>query len=141
MNPYYPFSGQKDWEVGSWLLHSRLSMGKIDGFLSLDMIKTLPLLFHLAKELHGRAEIVPSGLCWMSQVVPTAHPTKLPIVLYWCDPLDCILGLLNHPAFHDHLDFTPRRVYSTAQQLCHVYSEWTTSDDAWNMQVCIVSSV
>ncbi|KAG2087116.1 uncharacterized protein F5147DRAFT_748558 [Suillus discolor] len=133
-NPYYPFSGQKDWEVGSWLLHSGLSMGKIDSFLSLDMIKTLPLSFHSAKELRGRAEMLPSGPCWMSQVVPTAHPTKSPIVLYWRDPLDCISGLLNHPAFHDHLDFTPRRVYSTAQRLCHVYSEWMTSDDAWNMQ-------
>ncbi|KAG1865732.1 hypothetical protein C8R48DRAFT_747731 [Suillus tomentosus] len=134
MNPYYPFSGQKDWEVGSWLLHSGLSMGKIDSFLSLDMIKTLPLSFHSAKELCGRAEMLPSGPRWMSQVVPTAHPTKSPVVLYWRDPLDCISGLLNHPAFHDHLDFTPRRVYSTAQRLCHVYSEWMTSDDAWNMQ-------
>ncbi|KAG2053492.1 hypothetical protein BDR06DRAFT_836590, partial [Suillus hirtellus] len=119
--PYYPFSGQKDWEVGSWLLHSGLSMGKIDSFLLLDM--TLPLLFYLAKELHGRVEMLPSGLCWMSQVVPTAHPMKSPIVLYWRDPLDCILGLLNHPAFHDRLDFMPRRVYSTVQQLCCVYSE------------------
>ncbi|KAG1854018.1 hypothetical protein F4604DRAFT_1686206 [Suillus subluteus] len=32
-NPYYPFSSQKDWQVGSWLLHSGLSMGKIDSFL------------------------------------------------------------------------------------------------------------
>ncbi|KAG1884486.1 uncharacterized protein F5891DRAFT_971192 [Suillus fuscotomentosus] len=133
-NPYYPFSGQKDWEVGSWLLRSGLSMGKIDSFLSLDMIKTLPLSFHSAKELCGRAEMLPSGPRWMSQVVPTAHPTKSPVVLYWRDPLDCISGLLNHPAFHDHLDFTPRRVYSTAQRLCRVYSEWMTSDDAWNMQ-------
>ncbi|KAG1798270.1 uncharacterized protein HD556DRAFT_1440610 [Suillus plorans] len=133
-NPYYPFSGQKDWEVRSWLLRSGLSMGKIDSFLLLNMIKTLPLSFHSAKELCSRAEMLPSGPRWMSQVVPTAHPTKLPVVLYWRDPLDCISGLLNHPAFHNHLDFTPRRVYSTAQRLCHVYSEWMTSDDAWNMQ-------
>ncbi|KAG2065936.1 hypothetical protein BDR04DRAFT_1121502 [Suillus decipiens] len=29
-NLYYPFSGQKDWELGSWLLHLGLSMGKIN---------------------------------------------------------------------------------------------------------------
>ncbi|KAG1845211.1 hypothetical protein F4604DRAFT_1978525 [Suillus subluteus] len=133
-NPYYPFSSQKDWQVGSWLLRSGLSMGKIDSFLSLEMIKTLPLSFHLAKELHGRAEMLPSGPHWMSQIVPTTHPMKSPVVLYWCDPLDCILGLLNHPAFHDQLDFTPLRVYTTAQWLCRVYSEWMTGDDAWNMQ-------
>ncbi|KAG2361259.1 hypothetical protein BDR07DRAFT_1287681 [Suillus spraguei] len=37
-NPYYPFSGWKDWEVASWLLLSELSMGKIDSFLSLEMV-------------------------------------------------------------------------------------------------------
>jgi hypothetical protein len=37
-NPYYPFSSWKDWEVGSWLLRSGLSMGKIDSFLSLEMV-------------------------------------------------------------------------------------------------------
>ncbi|KAG1830041.1 hypothetical protein EV424DRAFT_1535453 [Suillus variegatus] len=134
MNPYYPFSGQRDWEVGSWLLHSGLSMGKIDSFLSLEMIKTLPLSFSSAKELRGRAEMLPSGPRWMSQTIPTMHPTKSPVVLYWRDPLDCVSSLLNHPAFHDELDFTPRRVYTTAQRLCRVYSEWMTSDDAWNMQ-------
>ncbi|KAG1749456.1 hypothetical protein EDB19DRAFT_2022570 [Suillus lakei] len=36
-NPYYPFSGRKDWEIALWLLHSGLSMGKIDSFLSLEM--------------------------------------------------------------------------------------------------------
>jgi len=40
-NPYYPFSGRKDWEVASWLLCSGLSMGKIDSFLSLEMVGTL----------------------------------------------------------------------------------------------------
>ncbi|KAG1817873.1 hypothetical protein DFJ58DRAFT_888393 [Suillus subalutaceus] len=64
-----PISSRKDWEVGSWLLRSGLSMGKIDSFLSLEM-----------------------------------------------------------------LDFTPRRVYTTAQRLCRVFSEWATGDDAWNMQ-------
>ncbi|KAG1854223.1 hypothetical protein F4604DRAFT_1932825 [Suillus subluteus] len=50
-NPYYLFSEWKDWEVGSWLLCSGLSMGKIDSFLSLEMIKALPLSFCSMKEL------------------------------------------------------------------------------------------
>ncbi|KAG1800627.1 hypothetical protein EV424DRAFT_1332034, partial [Suillus variegatus] len=90
--------------------------------------------FSSAKELRGRAEMLPSGPRWMSQTIPTMHPTKSPVVLYWHDPLDCVSSLLNHPAFHDELDFTPHRVYTTVQRLCHVYSEWMTSDDAWNMQ-------
>ncbi|KAG1812038.1 hypothetical protein EV424DRAFT_1473622 [Suillus variegatus] len=109
-NLYYPFSGRKEWEVVSWLLHLGLSMGKINSFLSLEMIKDLSLLFPSAKELRGRAEMLPSGPCWMSQVIPTAHPTKLP------------------------LDFMPCRVYTTAQRLYRVYSEWMTANDAWKMQ-------
>ncbi|KAG2368010.1 hypothetical protein BDR07DRAFT_1270849 [Suillus spraguei] len=116
-NLNYPFSGQKDWEIALWLLHLGLSMGKIDSFLSLEMasklfhfhytfndksfikIKGLPLSFSLAKELQGRAEMLPSGPRWMSQVLSTSHPTKSPIILYWHDLLDCILAILNHPFF------------------------------------------
>ena len=152
-NHYYPFSSRKDWEVVSWLLRSGLSMAKINSFLSLEMvsfklfhcicgsdkclvkIKSLPLSFCSAKELRGRAEMLPSGPCWLSQVIPTAHPTKSPVILYWRDPLDCIASILNHPFFHDRIDFMPCRVYTTAQRWCHVYSEWMTGDDTWNMQV------
>ncbi|KAG1796320.1 uncharacterized protein HD556DRAFT_1431393 [Suillus plorans] len=136
-NLYYPFSGRKDWELASWLLRLGLSMGKIDSFLSLEIIQGLPLSFSLAKELQGRAEMLPSGPHWMSQVIETKHLTKSPVILYWHDPLDCISNLLNHPSFHDQLDFTPCKVYTTAQQLCCVYSEWMTGDDAWTMQVHI----
>ncbi|KAG2131043.1 hypothetical protein DEU56DRAFT_872231 [Suillus clintonianus] len=133
-NLYYLFSGRKEWEVASWLLRSGLSMGKINSFLSLEMIKDLSLSFSSAKELRGRAKMLPSGPHWMSQVIPTAHPMKSPVILYWCDPLNCISSILNHPTFHKELDFMPRRVYTTAQQLYHVYSKWMTGNDAWEMQ-------
>jgi hypothetical protein len=132
-NHYYPFSGRKDWEVALWLLRSGLSMAKVDSFLKLEMvsfrlihciycpdkclikIKSLPLSFHSAKELRGRVEMLPGGPPWMSQVIPTVHSTKSPVILYWCDPLECIASLLNHPFFHNRMDFTPHRVYATAQ--------------------------
>jgi hypothetical protein len=37
-NLYYPFSCRQDWEIASWLLRSGLSMGKIDSFLSLEVV-------------------------------------------------------------------------------------------------------
>ena len=37
-NLFYPFASQEDWQVASWLLHSRLSMAAIDSFLSLDLV-------------------------------------------------------------------------------------------------------
>ncbi|KAG2080578.1 uncharacterized protein F5147DRAFT_749292 [Suillus discolor] len=120
-------SWPKNWELASWLLHSGLSMGKIDSFLSLEIIKGLPLSFSSAKELPR----------WMSQVIETMHPTKTPVVLYWRDLLDCISSILNHPSFHDQLDFTPCKVYTMVQQLCRVYSEWMIGDDAWKIQLAL----
>lgn len=37
-NVYYPFASFDDWEMGLWLLHSRLSMAAIDSFLSLKIV-------------------------------------------------------------------------------------------------------
>ncbi|KAG2359752.1 hypothetical protein BDR07DRAFT_1291414, partial [Suillus spraguei] len=79
-------------------------------------------------------EMLPSGPHWMSQIIHTLHSTKLPIILYWCNPLECISTILKHPFFHDQMDFTPCKVYSTVKKVCHVYMEWMTGDDAWNMQ-------
>ncbi|KAG1881763.1 hypothetical protein C8R48DRAFT_550766, partial [Suillus tomentosus] len=108
-NLYYPFSSRRDWQLAAWLLRSGLSMGKIDSFLSLEMIKDLPLSFRSAKELRGRAEMLPSGPRWQSRVIPMSHPTKSPVVLYWRDPIECIAALFNHPLFHNYIDLTPRR--------------------------------
>lgn len=38
-NLFYPFASQADWQIGSWLLRSGLSMTAIDSFLSLDLVK------------------------------------------------------------------------------------------------------
>ena len=37
-NLYYPFASRIDWQLASWLLHSRLSMAAIDNFLSLELV-------------------------------------------------------------------------------------------------------
>lgn len=37
-NLYYPFASRDDWEIGSWLLQSGLSMKAIDKFLSLRLV-------------------------------------------------------------------------------------------------------
>ncbi|KAG1856595.1 hypothetical protein C8R48DRAFT_749162 [Suillus tomentosus] len=137
MNLYYPFSSRRDWQLAAWLLCSGLSMGKIDSFLSLEMIKDLPLSFRSARELHGRAEMLPSGPHWKSQVINTSHPTKSPVILYWRDPIECIASIFNHPLFHRHMDLTPRKIYSTAERLCRVYTGWMSGNDAWDMQSAI----
>ena len=38
-NLYYPFASRQDWELGSWLLRSGLSLVAIDIFLSLELVR------------------------------------------------------------------------------------------------------
>ncbi|KAG2125087.1 hypothetical protein DEU56DRAFT_744061 [Suillus clintonianus] len=133
-NVYYPFSGRREWQFAAWILCSGLSMEKINSLLALEMIDDLPLSFRSARELRGRAESLPSGPHWKLQVIQTSHPTKSPAVLYWRDPLECIATIFNHPLFHNHIDYTARKVYSTAQKPSRIYTEWMTGDHAWEMQ-------
>ncbi|KAI5995118.1 hypothetical protein EDD15DRAFT_2165351 [Pisolithus albus] len=133
-NVYYPFASSGDWELGSWLLRSGLSMSAINTFLSLRLIKKLPLSFHTANELRRRAELLPSGPRWKSQEICTLHPTKRPLILYWCDPLELVQFLFNNPEFQDTMELSPYRLYDSAAHLHRIYTEWMLGEDAWSMQ-------
>jgi hypothetical protein len=37
-NVFYPFASEEDWQLGSWLLRSGLSMAAIDKFLALNLV-------------------------------------------------------------------------------------------------------
>ncbi|KAF8136962.1 hypothetical protein EV363DRAFT_1156554 [Boletus edulis] len=133
-NLYYPFASLDDWEMANFLLKSKLSMKLIDEFLSLRMVRQMSLSFRTAKDLRARAELLPSGPRWKFEVVPTAHPTKQPVHLYYRDALECIESLFNHPFFADKIDFTPFRLFTTAERVVRVYTEWMSSNSAWEMQ-------
>ncbi|KIK80661.1 hypothetical protein PAXRUDRAFT_28104 [Paxillus rubicundulus Ve08.2h10] len=64
-NPYYPFSSGDEWELMSWLLRSGLSLTAIDSLMSLKLLKQIPLSFPTGKQLRSRAEMLPSGPCWL----------------------------------------------------------------------------
>ncbi|KAG1843085.1 hypothetical protein C8R48DRAFT_619062 [Suillus tomentosus] len=133
-NLFYPFASREEWEVADFLLRSPLSMAAINQFLGLPMILRLKLSFRNAKELRSRAEMLPKGPSWKCQTIPSLNPTKSPIRLFWRDPVECLESLFSNPLFHDQLDFVPCCVYTTSAQLLRVYSEWLTSDSAWEIQ-------
>ncbi|KAG6379777.1 hypothetical protein JVT61DRAFT_10315 [Boletus reticuloceps] len=135
LNLYYPFSTLQDWQMANFLLTSRLSMRAINDFLSLELIKMLPLSFKSAKELRSCAEMLPSGPPWKFQIVPTTHPTKNPVHLYYCDSLECVEALFNHPLFAREMDLSPYRLFTTAERIVRLYMEWMSGDVAWEMQV------
>ncbi|KAI6034749.1 hypothetical protein BKA83DRAFT_4043508 [Pisolithus microcarpus] len=133
-NMYYPFANFGDWEMANFLLQSNLSMREVDNYLSLSMTKKMPLSFWTAKELHGRIEDLPKGPCWKVRVVPTRHPTTNPVQLYWRDSLECIEALFNHPFYAGKMDYSPFHVFTAAERVMRVYSEWMSSDGAWDLQ-------
>ncbi|KAI5981999.1 hypothetical protein EDC04DRAFT_2593415 [Pisolithus marmoratus] len=134
-NLYYPFASLGDWGIANFLLTSRLSMRAIDKFLSLCLTNSLPLSFSTAKELCSHAEMLPSRPHWNARVVPTTHPMESPITLYYCDLLDCVESLFNHPLFMQLMDYSPFCLFTTAEHIARVFMEWMSSDGAWDLQL------
>ncbi|KAF9455154.1 hypothetical protein BDZ94DRAFT_1180573, partial [Collybia nuda] len=124
-NLYYPFASRSEWEFGSFLLLSNLSIASIDKLLSLSLVSfsQLNLSFHTAQELRGRSEILPRGPEWKCLPIRTKIPTKTEPELFYRDPLECIQSLLHHPLVTDSIQFTPMRIFETASKTMRIYTE------------------
>jgi hypothetical protein len=80
--------------------------------------------------------MLPNAPQWRSMPIAVeGHATKAPMVLYYRDALECIRYLFSNPLFAGHIDYTPCRLWKTAERLERVYTEWMTGDSAWEMQV------
>jgi hypothetical protein len=44
-------------------------------------------------------------------------------------------ALFNHPHFAREMDLSPYRLFTTAEQIVRLYTEWMSGDVAWEMQV------
>lgn len=65
----------------------------------------------------------------------TTLPTKVPISLFYRDPIECLQVILHNPLIQDVIEYSPFRIFETAQKLVRVYTEWLSGDAAWNIQV------
>lgn len=71
-NTYYPFAGKDEWELGSFLLSSGLSMRKINDFLRLKMVTTnLVPCYSTLTPLHR------------SRILASRFPRQRPSVAEW----------------------------------------------------------
>lgn len=61
--------------------------------------------------------------------------------LWHRDPIQCVQELLSNPAFVDHLQFGPERVYLDENCTNRRYDEMWTADWWWNKQVCTVPKI
>ncbi|KAI9567319.1 hypothetical protein HD554DRAFT_2023895 [Boletus coccyginus] len=60
---------------------------------------------------------------------------KLPLRLFYHDPVKCLKALFNYSLFYGKLDLVPHHVYQTVQCLVRIYSEWMIGNAAWEIQV------
>ncbi|KAJ7029673.1 hypothetical protein C8F04DRAFT_1187525 [Mycena alexandri] len=133
-NLYYPFCSGGDWEYGSFLSLSSMSQSSIDGLLGLELTAKMNLSFRTTKELRNRIKMLPKGPEWKAIPWATTYPTKKPLTLYYCDPLECLQFLLSNPLIQDHVHFTPFRLWSNSEKLMRIYTEWLSGDVAWEIQ-------
>ncbi|TFK59814.1 hypothetical protein BDN72DRAFT_723748, partial [Pluteus cervinus] len=133
-NIHYPFSDEEEWQFGSLLMRSNLSMATIDEMLSLRLIRRLDLSFKTAKSLRSLVELLPQGPVWKSIPIRTRQATKQKLHLYYRNPLQCIEAILQNPLVTDYISYSPVRVYRSAQKTVRVYSEWLSGSAAWEMQ-------
>ena len=82
--------------------------------------------------------MLPSRPPWLCKELQTKYPTKNKIYLYYHDPIECLRSFLRSLLLKDHLDFTPRHLFESAENLVCVYTEWLSGDAAWSMQVCFI---
>jgi hypothetical protein len=80
--------------------------------------------------------MLPSVPEWKSKTVTlTGHATKEPMLLFYCDALDCVEYLFGNPIFANQIDFHPVRLYRDSERMIRIYTEWITGNAAWDMQV------
>lgn len=79
--------------------------------------------------------MLPAGPQWQCKPWTTVHPIKTSVDLFYRHPLDTLQSILGSPLVQDALQFTPLRIFRTAEKIVRVYSEWMTSDAAWDIQV------
>lgn len=80
--------------------------------------------------------MLPSPPRWKETIVNVpGGRTKDPIALYYRDGLECFRFLFGNPLFRDHMEYVPRREFTTDEQPERLYNEMMTGDLAWNLQV------
>ncbi|KAG1843265.1 hypothetical protein DFJ58DRAFT_844373 [Suillus subalutaceus] len=122
-NLYYPFSGRREWKLAAWLLHSGLSMEKINSFLALEMQKSYEV------ELNHCLAVSCMPLDYISE--PFRYVLRMVSKMYIRTPFSH-----NIPSSKK----TAVRVGSLnmGQKLSRIYTEWMMGDHAWEIQVIVL---
>lgn len=106
-----------------------------DSNLILFQLKRTPLSFRTGKQLRSRAETLPSGPAWLCETLKPEGRTKNAVRVFYRQPIECLQSFLSHPLLATHIEFVPRKVWTSAMKICRVYNDWMSGDQAWDTQV------
>lgn len=154
---FFPFQSEEDWELAAWLHRSGLPTSQINAFFRLKYVsavyqrhyqtianplckvKSHPVCFRNARSLQAYiSEIIYTGPRWTAQtIVPDQGAPSGKVQLFYQNPLEAIKYLLGRPTFAGHLDFTPRRHWSSEDTGAaeRFYLEMSTGNWWWETQV------
>ncbi|KIK14429.1 hypothetical protein PISMIDRAFT_38112, partial [Pisolithus microcarpus 441] len=133
-NLFYLFSSGAEWKFASWLTNSGLSMATIDECLSLDVIKSQQFSFRTVKVLWKLIELLPSEPWWKYQSVKTESPTQHALQVFYQDAIECLQHLIHLPSNNRQVHFVLKKIYSAMDCMQHIYTDWLTGDQAWELQ-------
>ena len=102
-------------------------------------IKSLFLSFRTVKGLRKLIELLPSGPRWKRRSIKPESPAKSDLQLFYRDAIECLQHLIHSPAINGQIEFVPKKIYSAADHMERIYTEWLTGDRAWELQVCTVA--
>lgn len=91
--------------------------------------------------MRARIEVLPSPPRWKEvEVSIEGGTTKDPLTLYYRDGLECFKFLFGNPLFLNHMEYIPRREFTSGEKPERLYNEMMTGDRAWTLQVRIFLS-
>ena len=91
--------------------------------------------------MRSRIEILPSPPRWKETEIEVSEgSTTDPLILYYRDGLDCFRFLFGNPLFDGHMEYVPRREYTSKDKAEQLYNEIMTGERVWQLQVCVECS-
>lgn len=99
--------------------------------------------FHNSRSLYQRVDRLDAGPAWNCESFRVTGDRQdrrgnalfEDLELWHRNPVDCIQELLENPAFENHVEFAPQRVYRTNVYTHREYGEMWTADWWWDKQV------
>ena len=84
-------------------------------------------------------ELLPSGPQWKRRSIKPESPAKYDFELFYRDAIECLQHLIHSPSISGQIELVPKKIYSAADRMERVYTEWLTGDRAWELQVCTIA--